>query len=484
MRTESPRTEPTCPRCQELCEHVLVLCEEGRALRDQARTLHDQVRTLHEKNRELAEALEKATRAGKRQAAPFSRGKKKENPKKRGRKKGHPGARRENPKQVDRTLQAPPLCSCPDCDGSLEKLKDEINYQTDIPPIEALVTLFLFQSAWCPRCQSRVFSHHDEQTSTATGAASHHLGPNVLAFAADLKARLGIPYRKIVDILWHTFKIKVTAGALVSANERLARRAAPTMKEMKKALSQESLVSADETGWRVAATSWWLWVVCSEVFTIYEIVPHRCATVVQQILGEDFKGLLMRDGWRSYDTRLNCAMLRCLLHLKRNAQTLEDGQSGTAAEDIGLFVLWLEGVFDLRSRSDELTDEDYAREATELIAWLDEFTQADHVSESNSRFASRLHEIRGHIVPIVNDPNLPATNSLGERQIRPAVIHRKISAGNKTEKGAQTLATLSSLTATSRQQGRNLTGILRALLTCRIGESIPFWTWPLSSEMQ
>ncbi|MGB3298217.1 MAG: transposase, partial [Phormidesmis sp.] len=50
-----------------------------------------------------------------------------------------------------------------------------------------------------------------------------------------------------------------------------------------------------------------------------------------------------------------------------------------------------------------------------------------------------------------------ATNNLAERQLRPAVISRKLSCGNKTTNGANTWAILASLAATAQQQGDSFT---------------------------
>jgi hypothetical protein len=295
---------------------------------------------------------------------------------------------------------------------------------------------------------------------------------------ADWKARLGLPLRKIAEILKDQFGLVVSAGALAQANARLAQRAEPTLMAMKSALAQEAIVYVDETGWRVAATSTWLWVICNERFTIYVITPDRRATVVAEVLGEDFSGLLMRDGWRSYDAQLDYSMLRCLWHLLRNAQALEDTQQGSAAEAMGLFVLWLEGVFALRQRAAELDVSSYRREAAAFIIWFDEFVAAGHSSALNQRFADRLDEIRDHVLPIVENPGLPATNDLAERQIRPMVIHRKISAGNKTDAGAQALACLASLATTCRQQGQSFFGWVQCLLTTAPGQAISFWQPP------
>ena len=447
----------SCPRCALLAKEIEILRAQVA---------------------ELQERLNQAQRAGKRQAAPFSRGKKKANPKKPGRKKGHPGTTRARPDHVDHTLEAAPLDGCPDCGGPLENEQTEENFETDLPKSEPVVTRFVFYRAWCPRCKKWVYSYHPHQTSIATGAAASHVGPRLRAFAADLKCRLGIPYRKITDLLEVQFQVSVTAGALVHSNHRLAQRANSTMEEMKQEMVKEAVLGADETGWRVAGLSHWLWVLCSERFTLYEITPHRCAEVIQEILGEHFEGFLVRAGWSSYDAQLSCQMVRCLRHLQRNAEELEDAQSDEAAESIALFILWIDGVFELKKkhRAEKLESAQYQQQAQEMIEWLDEFlAQDDHSSAANQDFAGRMKKIRGQIVPILETAHLPATNNLSERQIRPAVIHRKISAGTKTEKGSNTLATLASLAASCRQNLVKFAQLVEAILTDSSGGPIAFW---------
>jgi transposase len=463
---------------QQIRELQAQLDEEVGALRAENEALKLENQRLRKRIRELEELVSDSERSSRRQAAPFRRSKTKAQPKKPGRKKGHPGAKRERPEKIDRSLKASPLKDCERCGHRLVDLKTHENYQTDLPPVVPVVTRFEFESGWCESCHQRAFSRHPEQISTAVGAAASHLGPRVLALVADWKGRLGLPLRKIAGILKDQFGLEVTAGALAQANARLAERAKPTLEAMKQALAEEDLVHADETGWRIAASSAWLWVICSERFTCYEITSHRCATVVAELLGEDFEGLVMRDGWSSYDARLNCAMLRCLVHLQRNAQALEDAQEGEAAEAAGHFVLWLEGVFALRRAAEELDEAQYRREAAEMIAWFEEFVGETHNSEANQRFADRLGKIRKHVLPIVEDPELPATNNLAERQIRPGVLHRKVSAGNKTAHGASVLATLASLATSCHQQGMSFAQWVERLLLSAPGQTVPFWLSP------
>src|ERR1700738_5705947 len=64
----------------------------------------------------------------------------------------------------------------------------------------------------------------------------------------------------------------------------------------------------------------------------------------------------------------------------------------------------------------------------------------------------RLNKQRDHLFTFLDYDGVDATNNLAERQLRPAVIARKISCGNKTPKGARTWQILTSLAATSAQR--------------------------------
>jgi hypothetical protein len=64
----------------------------------------------------------------------------------------------------------------------------------------------------------------------------------------------------------------------------------------------------------------------------------------------------------------------------------------------------------------------------------------------------RLRKQCDHLFVFLDLAEVHATNNLAERQLRPTVIARKLSAGNKTRAGADAWAILTSLGATARQQ--------------------------------
>ena len=67
-----------------------------------------------------------------------------------------------------------------------------------------------------------------------------------------------------------------------------------------------------------------------------------------------------------------------------------------------------------------------------------------------------------------------ATNDLAEREIRPAVIARKLAAGRRTEAGAETHAVLASILRTCSRQGRDILRALEDLLHRGPGHVLPF----------
>ena len=78
---------------------------------------------------------------------------------------------------------------------------------------------------------------------------------------------------------------------------------------------------------------------------------------------------------------------------------------------------------------------------------------AHHRSQpSEGAVRNRLQKQRDHLFTFLDHDGVDATNNLAERQLRPAVIARKISCGNKTPKGARTWQILASLAATCAQR--------------------------------
>jgi len=469
-----------CRGCQARDREIARLQQRLEQLEKDCRRLERRLALIEKDNRRLRTELAETRRQQQRQASPFRRRKLKDRPKKAGRKKGHPANVRPTPppERVDRIV-AVPCRSCPDCNVDLVDPGLVVQHQTDLPPIVPFVTRFDIETGWCPCCRRRVQGRHPEQTSNAIGAAGNTLGPVVLTMAAELKHRLGVPYRKICDFLQTYCDLKVAPATFVRAEQRLAERARPTFNMLLDALRRCHVVHADETGWRVGAVNAWLWVFSNKDITIYAIRTGpgaRGHEVPEEILGPDFDGFLIVDGFKAYDV-LSCAKGQCNAHLLRRAKEMSETASADEAALLQTLVELLQKAIALAERRDKLTADGYARQVTAIKNSFEDWLTKVRRRRSNSDELWRLFvHMMKHFdewLRFLDHAEVPPTNNHAERMLRPAVVTRKIGGCNKTLLGALVHSILASLMVTCRQQGQKFLDLARQLWAAEEPKAIP-----------
>jgi transposase len=418
--------------------------------------LKEQLNAAQALNRQLEECLEQAQREAHRQAAPFGRAKQKRNSHsgRPGRKAGHVGKYRPRPEHVDEEIDVPLKC-CPCCGSAVCDKRRLVQSIEEIPVVRPHVTRLTTEEGWCANCQKEVYSTHPLQTSRAGGAAATQLGPRALALACDLNKAKGLSMRRTGAILDEHFGLKITPGGLAQLVQRVGRKLQPEYERMALELRQSPVVHADETSWWVGGPGWWLWVFATGQMTFYVVIQSRAAAVALGVLGANFAGVLVSDCLAIYDN-LNPLQQKCYSHhLKAVSEALE--LAGAAGNDYLLGVkallrtaLWLKA---LQGATDQAR---FALCVNTLESRAHALLDAPRAVIFEEKVRMRLWKQRDHLFTFLTRAEVPATNNLAERQLRPAVIACKISCGNKTEKGAQAWAVLASLAATSRQTGRSV----------------------------
>ncbi len=429
-------------------EHILRLTLENVQLNRQLEEARDQIKKQDQR-------LEELQRQAHRQAAPFRRCEDGRNtqPGRPGRKAGHTGFYRPKPDQVDERIRVN-LDYCPRCQGPVCDKRPLTQYIEEIPMVRPHVTELTTEEGWCERCQCEVCSTHPLQASQAGGAAAVQLGPRALALACDLNKAKGLSMRKTVDVLRDHFGLKLTPGGLSQLLQRVGRKMEPEYTQMAVQLRQSPVVHADETSWWVGGPGWWLWVFCTPVMTFYVVIQSRAAGVAMGVLEQDFAGVLVSDCLGIYD-ELNPLQHKCYSHhlkaVSEACQSHPQGGEGYLLQVQALLrtAIWLKA---LQAGAQPDRFEVCLRTLRLHAAALLDSPRAQ-VQEEKVRM--RLWKQRDHLFTFLERADVPATNNLAERQLRPAVIARKISCGNKTLKGAQAWQVLASIAATCRQDGRS-----------------------------
>ena len=435
--------------------------------------LETRIEHLKQENYDLRKRLEEAERAAKRQAAPFSKGDPKKDPKKPGRKPGRDYGKRSfrpRPTKVDRVVDVPikEKC-CPDCGGELCDECVHEQFVTDIPPVEPKVSQFNVHSATCKRCGRRVQGRHPEQISDALGAASNQIGPNAIAFAAQLNKSTGASYGKISRFFDAAFELSANRSTLLRALLRTARKAEPLYERIEIIVRNSGLVYPDETGWKVGGLKEWLWAfpAPSARATLYVIEPSRGFDVIEAALGADYSGFLGRDGWAPYDGLESAIHQLCLAHLiVRSRGLMEINRGGAVCFPRDLKVLLQKAIRLGDDRDEErLTRRKFLAQVHELEWDLDELIAKKFSNDENRKLAGHIIDHRNAIFTFLYHPELEPTNYHGEQSIRPAVVNRKMSGGgNRTRRGARAQAVLTSVLRTAWQRGLDVVKLIVDLL--------------------
>ncbi len=452
-------------RLEELLAENQRLVHENEHLRAENAALKQQVAKLKAVVAELQARLEEMERAHKRQAAPFSKGKPKTEPKKPGRKPGHVAAQRARPRRVDETLEAALPGRCPACGGAVKEERVAVQYQVELPPIQPVVTQFNVHIGKCRTCGQRVQGRHAQQTSDALGAAAVQLGPRALGLAAELKHEVGVPYGKIAGVYARGLGLPVCRAALARADQRLAQRCLPLYAKLIEILRASDRACVDESGWKVGGQPAWLWVFTNERVTLYWIDPSRAHEVVERILSTDFAGVLHCDCFLAYDP-LAYDQQKCLQHLVRRCEELGEIKSGPALKFSQRVAALLRGAIHLKHRREkrEISAHGFAVARGKLEAALDRLLAGQYTDPDNARLAKLLRKHREQLFLFLYDPAAAPTNAEAEREIRPAVAVRKMSACNRSPAGAATHAVLTSVIRTCRKHDQSFLQIVTELL--------------------
>jgi len=430
---DAERAQDDCPGCAQLRQEL-------QALREQVA--------------KLTAALEAEQRRGKRQAAPFSKGPPVAKPKRPGRKSGKrhgPHAHRSVPPRIDETYDAPLPETCPHCaTGRVQETHVAPQYQTEIPRA-VIYRRFDVHVGTCRQCKRAVAGRHALMTSTARGAAASQLGPQVHALLAILNKELGLSHGKSVKLLATLFpELRVARATSVRSTLRTAERCAPAYERLRIGLRGAREVAPDETGWRVAGRLAWLHAFVSPRETCYEIDPARSHEPAERLLGLDFSGTLVHDGWSVYNRFTAAAHQQCLAHLQRRCRgLLETAVRGAVRLPRAVLAL-VDHAFALRRawRGHRLGGDALVDHGLSLSCELERLVSGHFTHAPNRRLAQHLRKHPMQWFWFLIDPTIQATNHWAERAIRPAVVNRKVWGGNRTWHGARAQSILMSVIRT------------------------------------
>jgi transposase len=378
-----------------------------------------------------------------------------------GRKPGHPGVRRPPPARIDERKEHRAEV-CPDCRGKLTRCSEtRTRYTEDIPEnLQPVCTEHTIQRDWCPRCQKRVEPRIPDALPGST------LGNHTLVLSAWLHYGLGNTLSQVVDVFNYHLQIKLTPGGLIQQWYRLQEILYPWYEQLQTEALQSAVLHADETGWRVDGKTHWLWCFTTPRLTYYMIDRRRGSPALAEFFREEFAGTLVSDFWGAYNFVQCGARQTCLAHLLRDLKFVE--QYKRPGEHWPLFVKKLRRLLGDAIRLHKQGNRDdpaFASRRQRLHDRLAKLIDAPWQDSQARRLVKRLRRHQGDLFTFLDRTDVPFDNNHAERAIRPAVIIRKNSYANRSDRGADAQAVLMSLYRTLKQRGHDPITIIRNALT-------------------
>jgi transposase len=365
-----------------------------------------------------------------------------------GAKIGHAGARRAIPARIDRRVTHRLKC-CPHCRGRLQRChRTRTRIIEDLPAsIEPVVTEHTLHRDYCPKCRKHVEPVVVEALPQAV------IGHRLVSLTGWFHYGLGLTLDQIVQLLGYHLQTELTPGGLMDAWHRLAGVLAAWYDAIGAQAKKSSHLHADETGWRVNGQTHWLWCFANHQVCYYMIDRCRGSPALQKFFTEAFEGVLITDFWAAYGSV--CAQDRqyCLVHLLRELEEVDERNTAAAWQTFARRVrALLRAGIRLRKRPDFAPGK-WQEQVDRLNKRLARLASEDYADADARRLANRLYKHVESIFTFLDYADVPFDNNFAERQIRPAVIIRKNSLSNRSDRGAVTQSILMSIFRTLKLRG-------------------------------
>jgi len=381
-------------------------------------------------------------------------------------KPGHRGVSRRRPEEADATVEVTAKrCSLGHRLG--EPIGFEERYVEDIIPARVVRKRYVVAVYWDSKCRRKVRARPKDVFS------HERFGINLMLLVSFMRA-LGITTQKVKALLGELYGLNLSRSTVLHMEDRVAREFGEHYRELRDEIRASKSVNFDDTGWPVNGAYRSLWAFVGEAAAWYTVRGTRSRAVVEETLGEDYRGVTGSDFYPSFD-KLPYRQQKCLVHLLRDV-----GKARKRGRPVSLqfrrFERRICRIVQDAVRADERIKDRGTRlrrkellEKRVLALCTRRYTDVDCI-----RVCKLLRRHRENLFTFLEVEDVHWNNNAAERAIRPSVVVRKNTYGSRSDAGARNHAVLMTVGETCRMRGMNFMDFGRSYLEARLEDpSLP-----------
>ncbi len=349
---------------------------------------------------------------------------------------------------------------CQACGASLSGLEGECigSHQVlELPPIKAVVIelrLYRTQCA-CGACEEGQYPAGYENIQ-------QDFGPGVQALVSYLNGTHHIAQDRLQQLLDDVCGLPMSAGAIANSLQRTAAHLERPAHEILCDLRRSRVIGSHETGFRVEGENWWLWTLQNPESSYFAIADTRAGDVLEGLMFDAVAEVWCCD---LHAGQLKAPARRfaiCNAHQLRDLQYAIDAGDTIFAPPMQAFLR--EGL-QLTQARDEYSPPDFQQAVDNLKTKARALLELTPQQTDAVRLQKRFRKHFESIWHFLDRADVPFTNNASERALRPAVIHRKVIGGFRSEAGATAYALYRTIEDTARKRGQNILNTLYQALT-------------------
>lgn len=371
--------------------------------------------------------------------------------------KGHKGDTLHQIENPDKVVKCrPDKCTCGHMFTEGQLKLTEKRQVFDMPEPKLNITEYQIYRGICSKCGL-------EQAGTAPDGVNSptQYGNTVKAFAVLLNVHYKLPYKKIQSLFKDLFGNQINASTVYSYGEQCYEKLAESEKIIKSKIALSDVVHADETGLRIVGKLQWLHTASTQLYTYFFVHQKRGTQAIQgdKSILDKVTGWFVHDCWHSYFYFEKKKHAICGAHILRELEWLIETKKTRWAKVFKSFLMDVYQMpFEERSKRRESIESRYMR-----ICIFGEKAEPPPVKTKGRQkrtdgrnLVERLIKQKDPALAFAFNKEVPFTNNLAERDIRPAKIKQKISNSFRTFKGAEIYARIEGFISTARKNQYNV----------------------------